>query len=117
VKVPSSRIRFGAVSRTKRRQEAAFDTPDHHLRETVVFARVSAASRSKKLVRPSRVLGRRSPATCSLTMKAIGRRGYPFSGPPFRSARPINTQPLWPPRPMAFESATSTLASRASFGT
>ena len=27
------------------------------------------------------------------------------------------TQPLWPPRPIAFESATSTRASRASFGT
>ena len=30
--------------------------------------------------------------------------------------RPSRTQPLWPPRPIAFESATSTCASRASFG-
>ena len=28
-----------------------------------------------------------------------------------------STQALWPPRPIAFESATSTSASRASFGT
>ena len=28
-----------------------------------------------------------------------------------------STQPLWPPRPIAFESATSTCTSRASFGT
>src|SRR3954470_2339514 len=33
------------------------------------------------------------------------------------AARPSSTQPLWPPRPIAFESATSTRASRASFGT
>jgi len=33
------------------------------------------------------------------------------------SARPNRTQPLCPPRPIAFESATSTCASRASFGT
>ena len=32
-------------------------------------------------------------------------------------ARPSSTQPLWPPRPIAFESATSTCVSRASFGT
>ena len=32
-------------------------------------------------------------------------------------ARPSSTQPLWPPRPIAFESATSTTARRASFGT
>jgi len=46
--------------------------------------------------------------------------------PPLRTAgsssvasqtRPIKTQPLCPPRPIAFESATSILASRASFGT
>lgn len=33
------------------------------------------------------------------------------------STRPSRTQPLWPPSPMAFESATSMSASRASFGT
>ena len=33
------------------------------------------------------------------------------------STRPSRTQPLWPPRPIAFESATSTFTSRASFGT
>ena len=33
------------------------------------------------------------------------------------STLPTNTQALWPPRPIAFESATSTRASRASFGT
>ena len=33
------------------------------------------------------------------------------------SARPSRTQPLWPPRPIAFESATSTCTWRASFGT
>src|SRR5205823_14557354 len=33
------------------------------------------------------------------------------------STLPISTQALWPPRPIAFESATSTSASRASFGT
>ena len=32
-------------------------------------------------------------------------------------ARPKRTQPLWPPRPIAFESATSTWTWRASFGT
>ena len=40
--------------------------------------------------------------------------------PPARarqSTRPSRTQPLWPPRPIAFESATSISASRASFGT
>jgi HAD superfamily hydrolase (TIGR01509 family) len=37
------------------------------------------------------------------------RRGY--------SARPMRTQALWPPRPIAFDSATRTSASRASFGT
>ena len=31
--------------------------------------------------------------------------------------RPSRTQPLWPPRPIAFESATSSSTSRASFGT
>ena len=34
-----------------------------------------------------------------------------------QSARPSRTQPLWPPSPIAFESATSTRAARASFGT
>ena len=33
------------------------------------------------------------------------------------STRPMRTQPLWPPSPIAFESATRTCASRASFGT
>jgi HAD superfamily hydrolase (TIGR01509 family) len=32
-------------------------------------------------------------------------------------ARPMSTQALWPPRPIAFESATSTSAFRDSFGT
>ena len=36
---------------------------------------------------------------------------------PLRGARPSGTQPLWPPRPIALESATSTCTSRASFGT
>ena len=31
--------------------------------------------------------------------------------------RPNRTQPLWPPRPIAFDSATSTCTRRASFGT
>ena len=34
-----------------------------------------------------------------------------------RSTRPSRTQALCPPNPMAFESATSTSARRASFGT
>ena len=36
-----------------------------------------------------------------------------------QATRPSSTQPLWPPRPIAFESATSssTVCSRASFGT
>jgi HAD superfamily hydrolase (TIGR01509 family) len=33
------------------------------------------------------------------------------------AARPSRTQPLWPPSPIAFESATSTTVRRASFGT
>ena len=33
------------------------------------------------------------------------------------STRPSSTQPLWPPRPIAFERATSISASLASFGT
>ena len=35
----------------------------------------------------------------------------------FHAARPSRTQPLWPPRPIAFDRATSIRASRASFGT
>ena len=34
-----------------------------------------------------------------------------------RQTRPNRTQPLWPPRPIAFDSATSTCTRRASFGT
>ena len=34
-----------------------------------------------------------------------------------QSTRPSRTQALWPPRPIAFESATSTSTLRASFGT
>ena len=36
---------------------------------------------------------------------------------PPNSTRPSRTQPLWPPRPIAFERATSISASRGSFGT
>ena len=36
---------------------------------------------------------------------------------PAHATRPTRTQPLCPPRPIAFERATSTCASRASFGT
>ena len=36
---------------------------------------------------------------------------------PAHATRPTRTQPLWPPRPIAFESATSTCVSRASLGT
>src|SRR5579884_3931031 len=36
---------------------------------------------------------------------------------PAHAARPTRTQPLWPPSPIAFESATSTCVRRASFGT
>ena len=41
------------------------------------------------------------------------------SGPPLpgHAMRPTRTQPLCPPRPMAFDSATSTCTFRASFGT
>ncbi len=41
------------------------------------------------------------------------------SGPPLpaHAMRPTRTQPLCPPRPIAFDSATSTCTSRASFGT
>ena len=51
-----------------------------------------------------------------------GASGAPFGRAPVRRrrfsiARPKRTQPLWPPRPIAFESATSTCTRRASFGT
>ena len=42
------------------------------------------------------------------------RSGRPL---PAHATRPTRTQPLWPPRPIAFDSATSTCTCRASFGT
>ena len=45
-----------------------------------------------------------------------GGRGRRIAGA-VTSTRPSRTQPLWPPRPIAFESATSSSTSRASFGT
>ena len=39
------------------------------------------------------------------------------TGEKFQATLPRRTQPLWPPRPITFESATSSSTSRASFGT
>ena len=39
------------------------------------------------------------------------------AGESSQAALPRRTQPLWPPSPIAFESATSSSTSRASFGT
>ena len=47
------------------------------------------------------------PARCRVPQPARRRQ----------STRPSRTQALWPPRPIAFESATSTSTRRASFGT
>ena len=57
--------------------------------------------RSRLTTRPSRLYSGRGPIST--------RRRY--------GARPTSTQALCPPRPIAFESATSTSASRDSFGT
>ena len=51
----------------------------------------------------------RKPFTAAERRAAIGRASA--------QTRPSSTQPLWPPRPIAFESATSSSTSRASFGT
>ena len=55
-----------------------------------------------------------------LTPEAVERlvTGLSVTGLSLDTAtRPNRTQPLWPPRPIAFDSATSTCTRRASFGT
>ena len=104
-------MRFAPVSRTS----AARNPPS--IRPTiicgaVVFSRVSAASRVEEIAAAAVVCSAAYSSTCSLTMKAIAAREASVL-----QTRPSRTQPLWPPRPIAFESATSTFASRASFGT
>ena len=65
---------------------------------------------------------RARPRDCPRPLSASSGAGASCRGlTPNRSvgqpARPKRTQPLWPPRPIAFESATSTCTRRASFGT
>ena len=68
------------------------------------------------------VLGTYRPAEVGRCERDEEERGPcgcedPHVEAPFRSARASSTQALCPPSPIAFERATSTFASRASFGT
>jgi hypothetical protein len=74
-----------------------------------------ASSRSR--TPPTRPTTRRSRSPTSRSTRSTGSRRSYSPADPFASTRPTSTHPLWPPRPIAFESATSTRAWRAVFGT
>ena len=78
--------------------------------------------------RAAAATGRASAATTTAEARTVatlhfyptGRRAGKQAGregPARYAARPRRTQPLWPPRPIAFDRATSTWTRRASFGT
>ena len=102
-------MRFAPVSPDERGQEAALEAADHHLRRGRLLPclRLEAL---EEVEQHGRVLDR------VLLDALVDDEGHALRAG-YRSTRPNKTQPLWPPRPIAFESATSTLAWRASFGT
>src|SRR6185312_14505915 len=82
----------------KRAEEAALETTDHHLRRGGLLVRFGSEAFEQLAVRRGVLFG-------VLLDARIDDEAH--------STRPSRTQPLWPPRPIAFESATSTCTRRA----
>ncbi len=100
-------MRFAPREPDERGQEPALEASDHHLRGFRVLPCLRFEAR-EEVEQHGRVLDR------VLLDTLVDDEGHRAGG---YSTRPNRTQPLWPPRPIAFESATSTFAARASFGT
>ena len=86
----------------ERAEEAALEATDHHLRCGGLLVGLGREAFEQLAVGRGVLLG-------VLLDARVDDEAH--------STRPSRTQPLWPPRPIAFESATSTCTRRASFGT
>src|SRR5437667_133677 len=94
-----SSLSSGSTIRPEQTEEASLQASDHHLRSGGLLARLGREPFEQLSV------GRRVRLGVLLHL-----------GVDDHSTRPRRTHPLWPPSPIAFESATSSFASRASFG-